>query len=210
MAQTQSAQNFVDVREVRGGLIVLKDGSYRGVLMCSSVNFALKAADEQQAIIQGFQGFLSTLDFSVQILIHSRRMDIRPYLALLQGREGKQQTELMRIQVREYIGFIRSFTENANIMTKTFYIIVPYTPAVLSLPSGSSKIPFFGKEKTKEEKQLGFDEHRAQLEQRMAVVASGLAGSGVRAVPLGTEEVVELLYRAYNPGELETPITYEQ
>jgi len=137
-------------------------------------------------------------------------MDIRPYLTLLQGREGKQQTELMRIQVREYIGFIRSFTENANIMTKTFYIIVPYTPAVLSLPSGSSKIPFFGKEKTKEEKQVGFDEHRAQLEQRMAVVASGLAGSGVRAVPLGTEEVVELLYRAYNPGELETPITYEQ
>ena len=210
MPATQSAQNFVDVREVRGGLIVLNDGSYRGILMCSSINFALKSADEQQAIIQGFQGFLSTLDFSVQILAHSRRMDIRPYLALLQTRENKQQTELMRIQVREYIGFIRSFTENANIMSKTFYIVVPYSPAIIALPTTMSSIPFFGGKKKKgDEKQSGFEEQRAQLEQRMSVVASGLSGSGVRAVPLGTEEVVELLYRSYNPGELETPIHYE-
>src|SRR5260221_8303357 len=100
---SQATQRFVPIQEIRNGVVILKDGGYRGVLMCSSVNFGLKAVDEQRAIINGFQTFLNTLDFGVQIVVHSRKMDIRPYLALLASKEAEQKTELLRIQLREYI-----------------------------------------------------------------------------------------------------------
>ncbi len=196
-------QQFVPVKEIRNGIIVLKDGGYRGVLICSSVNFGLKSADEQHAITLGFQNFLNTLDFSIQIVINSRKMDLRPYLTLLEGKEADQTSELMRIQLREYIEFVRSFADQANIMTKSFYVVVPYSSHVdaahaVGLLRGASA--------PKAEAQASFEEDRAQLEQRLALVASGLAATGVRAVPLGTEEVIELLYRSFNPGELENPI----
>lgn len=213
-AQPQPTQSFVPVKEVREGIVILKDGGYRGILMCSALNFALKSESEQQAIIQGFQSFLNTLDFSVEIVVHSRKMDIRPYLALLEKRMDSQQSELMRIQLREYIQFIKGFMESADIMTKLFYVIVPYTPAIAeqltkSLPKGLS-IP--GRKKPEETPQgmtSNFAEDRVQLEQRMALAAGGLASSGIRAVPLGTEEVIELLYRSFNVGELESPIRLE-
>ena len=125
-----ATQQFVPVKEIRNGTIILKDGGYRGVLICSSINFGLKSADEQHAITLGFQNFLNTLDFSIQIVINSRKMDLRPYLALLEEKAPEQKTELMRIQLHEYVEFIRSFADQANIMTKSFYIIVPYTPHV--------------------------------------------------------------------------------
>ncbi len=207
MPETNPTQSFVPVKEVRNGVIILKEGGYRGILMCSSINFALKSNDEQQAVIGGFQNFLNTLDFSVQIVVHSRRMDIRPYLALLEERTESQATELMKIQVREYIQFIRNFTDGADIMTKTFYVVVPYDPATgLKV---ANALPLFGGKPVKEAA-VGmtdsFDEHRIQLEQRMALVTSTLMGTGVRAVALGTEEIIELLYRSFHLGTLETPI----
>lgn len=197
-------QAFVPVKEIRNGVIILKDGGYRGVLMCSSLNFALKSEDEQRAIIGGFQNFLNTIDFSVQIVIHSRKMDIRPYLELLNQRLELQQTELMRIQLREYIQFIQNFIEGTDIMTKTFYLVVPYSPAlagevVSSLPFGKKKAGGGGDD-------AQFDEYRVQLEQRMALVAGGIASTGLRAVPLGTEELIELLYRSFNLSDLESPV----
>ncbi|PIV86979.1 hypothetical protein COW49_02250 [Candidatus Kaiserbacteria bacterium CG17_big_fil_post_rev_8_21_14_2_50_51_7] len=200
-----ATQKFVPVKEIRNGIILLKDGGYRGVLICSSINFGLKSSDEQHAIIIGFQNFLNTLDFSIQIVVNSRRMDLRPYLALLEGKEPEQKTELMRIQLREYIEFVRSFTDQANIMTKSFYVVVSYVPHL----STESAVSFFQQKSTSAKNtaaKASFEEDRAQLEQRLTLVASGLAGTGVRAVPLGTEEVIELLYRSFNPGELENPI----
>ncbi len=199
-----ATQQFVPVREIRNGVIILKDGGYRGVLICSSVNFALKAANEQQAIISGFQNFLNTIDFSVQIVINSRKMDLRPYLALLDQKMPEQKTELLRIQLREYQEFIRSFADQANIMTKSFYIVVPYSPHLDASHAASSL--FASKKQNELAGDASFEETRAQLEQRMALVVGGLEGTGVRAVPLGTEEVIELLYRSFNPGELENPI----
>ena len=209
MAATPASatQNFVPVKEIRNGIIILKDGGYRGVLICSSINFGLKSADEQRAVTLGFQSFLNTLDFSIQIVINSRKMDLRPYLALLEQKAPEQKTELLRIQLREYMEFIRSFTEQANIMTKSFYIVVPYAPKV-ELSSTASSI--FGAKKTVAQQTTSFEEDRVQLEQRLALVSEGLSGTGVRAVPLGTEEVIELLYRSFNPGELENPIRLEQ
>lgn len=200
-----ATQQFVPVKEIRNGTIILKDGSYRGIVICSSINFGLKSADEQHAITLGFQNFLNTLDFSIQILVNSRKMDLRPYLALLQEKASAQKTELMRIQLREYIEFVRSFADQANIMTKSFYIIVPYSPHV----SVSSATSFLRRENASVKNaaaQTSFEESRAQLEQRLSLVIGGLAGTGVRAVPLGTEEIIELLYRSFNPGELENPI----
>ena len=209
MPAAKASQAFAPVKEIRNGVVILKDGGYRGILMCSSVNFALKSEDEQRAIIGGFQNMLNTLDFSIQIVVHSRKMDIRPYLALLEERMDKQSSELMRIQLREYMQFVQSFIEGTDIMTKLFYVVVPYSAAPVSAVSGA--LPFLQKEKSVQPSEGpvdAFAEYRAQLEQRMALVGSALAGSGVRAVPLGTEEIIELLYRSFNPSEHETPIRF--
>ncbi|MEK7135822.1 MAG: hypothetical protein AAB831_01530 [Patescibacteria group bacterium] len=200
-----ATQQFVPVKEIRNGTIILKDGGYRGVLICSSINFGLKSADEQHAITLGFQNFLNTLDFSIQIVINSRKMDLRPYLALLEEKVPEQKTELMRIQLHEYVEFVRSFTDHANIMTKSFYIVVPYAPHV----SAADTISFLRRDSASVKSaaaEVSFEEDRAQLEQRLSLVVGGLSGTGVRAVPLGTEEIIELLYRSFNPGELENPI----
>jgi hypothetical protein len=203
--QAGKTQEFVPVKEIRNGIIVLKDGGYRGVLICSAINFGLKSADEQHAITVGFQDFLNTLDFSIQIVINSRKMDLRPYLELLNEKAPEQKTELMRIQLREYIEFIRTFAEQTNIMTKSFYVVVSYAPHV----SASSAVGFLRRDSTASKNaadSVSFEEDRAQLEQRLSLVVAGLSGTGVRAVPLGTEETIELLYRSFNPGELENPI----
>ncbi len=206
MALPQATQDFVPVREVRNGVIILKDDGYRAVMMCSSLNFSLKSEDEQAAIVGGFQSFLNTLDFSVEIVVHSRKMDIRPYLTLLEQRIDLQQSELMRIQLREYIQFVRGFMDSAEIMTKLFYVVVPYTPAIaLQL---SKALPFTGKKHPEAKGGIvdNFEEDRIQLEQRMSLVAAGLQSAGIRAVPLTTEETIELLYRSFNIGQIESPI----
>ncbi|MDP1689978.1 MAG: hypothetical protein Q8L52_02130 [bacterium] len=200
-----ATQQFVPVKEIRNGVVILKDGGYRGILICSAINFGLKSSDEQHAITLGFQSFLNTLDFSIQIVINSRKMDLRPYLAILAEKEPGQKTELMRVQLHEYIEFVRSFADQTNIMTKSFYVIVPYAPHF----SVVSTARFLRREDAATKSavaETSFEEDRAQLEQRLTLVGTGLANVGVRAVPLGTEEVIELLYRSFNPGELENPI----
>jgi len=205
--KTKAAQDFVPVKEVRGGVMVLKDDTLVGVMLASSLNFALKSQDEQEAIIAQFQNFLNSLDFSVQFFVQSRKLDIRPYVALLEERLVAQTEDLMRIQVREYIEFIKSFTERANIMSKHFFVVIPYTPPILDVKRTISSRFFKEGDLAAREGNIGFEEHRTQLEQRMSVVEQGLVRTGVRTVPLGTEEVIELLYKELNPGELEKPIS---
>lgn len=203
-ASKETTQGFVPIKEVRDGIAVLKTGGLRAILLASSLNFALKSPDEQQAIISQFQNFLNSLDFSVQIFIQSRRLDIRPYIALLESRYKEQLSDLMKIQTREYIEFIKNFTENTSIMNKSFFIIIPYTPSVLGK---GSKNPFGKKNDiTPQDALENFEENRSQLDQRVSVVAQGLTRSGIRVVQLGTEEVIELFYKIFNPGESEKPI----
>ncbi len=156
-----------------------------------------------------FQNFLNSLDFSIQIFIQSRKLDIRPYIALLEGREKEQSTDLMKIQTREYIEFIKTFTESTNIMTKTFFIVVPYAAAVIE---GSSNVKnIFGKKKNPParptRKQTGF----VRRTPKPARAEDGCHRA--RTLPLrtahhmlGTEEVVELFYKIFNPGDTEKPI----
>jgi len=199
-----ATQEFVPIDDVRDGIVILKDGGMRGILMASSINFSLKSDDERQAILMQFQDFLNSLDFPIQILAQSRRLDIRPYIALLENRYKEQTNDLMKIQIEQYVQFIKSFTESTNIMTKNFFIIIPYDAAIVK---SGSKLPFgIGGEKSQSAKEEDFEEKKNQLEQRMGVVEQGLVRCGVRVAKLGTDEVVELFYKIFNPGESEKPI----
>lgn len=204
---TNATQEFVPIKEVRDGIVILKDGGMRAILLCSSLNFALKSEDERNAILLQFQDFLNSLDFSIEILVQSRKLDIRPYIALLEERETKQENNLLKIQVREYIEFIKNFTESTNIMTKHFFIVVPYSPAILTAVSAGKFISRLGiGPKIKAAENTSFDENRSQLEERLSVVEQGLIRTGIRVARLGTEEVIELFYKAFNPGETEKPL----
>lgn len=209
MSSQKTTQEFVPVREVRDGIAILNDGSMRAIVLVSSLNFALKSEDEQKAIIYQFQNFLNSLDFTAQIVVQSRRLDIRPYIAMLEERQKEQVNDLLKIQTKEYIEFIRSFTDSVNIMTKSFFIVVPYTPARLDINVGKN----FGKKKNPDvvaEERAQFEEYRTQLEQRVAVVQQGIIRSGIRAVQLGTEEVIELFYKLFNPGDVEKPLAIQE
>lgn len=208
MASKQSTtQDFVPIQEIRDGVIVLKSGGMRSIVLATSLNFALKSGDEQSAILSEFQNFLNSLDFSIQIFAQSKKLDIRPYIALLEDRYKEQTTDLMKIQVREYIEFVKSFVESTNIMSKSFFVVVPYDPPILN----AAKNPFGNilpgkKTDSKESIETQFSQYRSQLEQRVAVVEQGLVRCGIRAAELGTEEMVELFYKIFNPGETEKPI----
>lgn len=213
--KSQATQEFVPLKEVRDGIVVLKDGSLRALLMASSINLALKSADEQTAIIAQFQNFLNSLEFTVQFFVESRQLDIRPYIALLEERLAVELDDLMKIQIREYIAFIKDFTQRANIMSKNFFIVVPYDPALINRGGGvtgalSSLIPGRGSAAQAPLENEQFEQYRTQLEQRISVIEQGLVRTGVRVVNLGTEEVIELFYKLFNPGELEKPLQVQK
>lgn len=210
-AVTNATQEFVPIKEVRDGIVILKDGGMRSILLCSSLNFSLKAEAERNAILLQFQDFLNSLDFSIEILVQSRKLDIRPYIALLEDRQTKQENNLLKIQVREYIEFIKNFTESVNIMTKHFFIVVPYSQTLLPGGTAGMFASKFGLGGSKPETKVktgdaAFEESRSQLEERVSVVEQGLVRTGIRVARLGTEEVVELFYKAFNPGETEKPL----
>jgi len=200
------AQLFVPIKEIRDGIIITPDNELRGLLIASSVNLSLKSQDEQQGIFIQFQNYLNSLDFETQIVVQSRRLDIRPYINLLENRSKNVIGDLLKVQIKEYIQFIKTFTDSTNIMTKSFFVVVPYTPP---LNKNSSPLGFFSSkstiDKTKDAVAL-FEENRSQLEQRISVVKQGLERVGVRSTQLGTEEIVELLYKLFNPGETGKPI----
>jgi hypothetical protein len=196
-------QNFISISEVRDGIMVLKDGGLRAILLATSVNLSLKSGDEQMAILLQFQNFLNTLEFSTQIVIHSRRRDMRPYLATLEDRMKNQLEPLLKIQTKEYVEFIRAFSDQTNIMEKSFFVVVPFSPITLGKSKGIGGIL----SSIRKSKVAGtidsaqFEEARSQLEQRVSVISQGLSRVGVRTAQLGSEEIVELFYKIFNPGE---------
>lgn len=205
----RAAQEFVPIKEVRNGVIILKDGGLRAILIASSINLSLKSSDEQMAIISQFQSFLNGLDFSTQIVMQSRRLDIRPYLLMLEERLKVQTEKLLKIQTKEYIDFITSFTGQVNIMTKTFLVVVPYSQTILKSSDGIlDKIIGGGSPKKQNDgtkiaiDTASFEEKRSQLDQRVNVIISGLGGLGIRSSQLTTEEEIELLYKTFNPGDI--------
>lgn len=195
-----STQQFVPIRDIRDGVVVLKNGQMNMVLLASSINFALKSLDEQASVLRQFQSFLNTIDFSLQIYIQSRRLDINPYLEILKEREADQDNDLMKIQLREYMQFVKTFTTEVDIMSKNFFVVIPYTPVDANIKSNISSI--FGNKPNRTLEEKSFNEHRTQLEQRVTVVEQGLNRLGVKTVALQNEELVELYYHIFNPGDI--------
>ncbi len=204
----KTTQDFLPIQEIRDGVVVLKNGGLRLVLICSSLNFSLKSPDEQQALIFQYQNFLNSLDFHVQIFIQSRKLNIQPYLMTLEKRLTEQNNDLIKIQTKEYIEFIKKFTETVNVMAKSFFVIIPYDPLIIDVAKGGLLSRFGGgpKQSAEQAKKTSFEESKTQLEQRASVVEQGLARVGIRTAPLGTEELVELYFKIFNPGENEVPI----
>jgi type IV secretory pathway VirB4 component len=208
MAESHT-QDFVPIKEIRGGTIILEDGSMNTILLVASLNFALKSYDEQMATIAQFQNFLNSIEFSIQISIQSRKLDIRPYIATLEEKRRDEDNDLIKMQINEYMQFIGNFTDSVNIMEKKFFVVVSYTPPTLSASSSSNflnKILNRGKDAQITDNEL-FEEAKSQLEQRVDLVSSGISRTGLRLAPLGTEEAVEVLYKIFNPGEAQKPIS---
>lgn len=196
----KTTQDFVPIRDIKQNVVILKDGRMCSILLASSINFALKSMDEQRAILSQFQSFLNTLDFSIQFYIQSRRLDIEPYLEQLREREPLQDNDLMRIQLREYMSFIKTFTKEVDVMSKNFFIVIPYTPRTLDIGSNFSSI--FNPKKNVTLDDTKFEEYRQQLEQRASLIEQGLNRIGVRTISLEDEALVEMYYHIFNPADI--------
>ncbi|MFH1353862.1 MAG: TraC family protein [bacterium] len=196
-------QQLVPLKEVRDGIAVLSDGTLRSILIVSSLNFALKSEDEQNAIVLAFQDFLNSLDFPVQITVVSRKLDITPYLEELRGRKEGQSNELLRLQMDEYINFVAELVKGSDVMAKTFLVTVPFSVQQSRqdnfLQRFIKSLKNIGK-KSPQVSEADFVHYRSQLLQRVEQVAVGLRGVGLRLVPLQTQEMLELFYDTFNPA----------
>ena len=203
-SSSTSSQKFLAIDSIRDGIVILKNGGLRAVLMASSVNFDLKSADEQDASLYQYQNALNSLDFSVQFVIHSRKLNIEPYLTILREREKQEQNELLKIQITEYTDFIKSLVELSNIVSKTFYVIVPFNPSGIRAQQKGLLGSLLGSKKSTNasDGEKEFLEQRTQLLQRVDTVTIGLQRVGIRSVQLNTEELIELYYGLYNPTDV--------
>lgn len=203
-----ATQEFLEVKEIKDGVVVLKNNQVRGILMVSSINFVLKSESAQNSIIYAFQSFLNSLDFSCQIIVQSRNINITPYLDTIKEIEEKQTNELLKTQTASYMEFIKDLVKGENIMTKNFYVVVPYTLTEALGAKGISKqysaLNPFKKEGTqKSMNEQDFEQCKNQLWQRMEFLAMGLRRCGLDAIPLTTPELIELFWAIHHPTEAE-------
>ncbi len=205
-SEVSAAQEFIDIKDIRDDMIILKSGGVRKVLLLSTINFELKSQDERQAIINQYQAFLNSLEFPIQILISSRQANIEEYIDSIKEKATAETNPLIKIQAEEYINFIKNLVDIGNITTKNFLLTVPYYPKVGETAGGFGKkisqliAKIANKPAQKEEineEQLA--EWQRQVYQRTEYIIAGLTRLGIKAVPLDTESLVELIYGYYNP-----------
>ena len=197
-----ATQKFLEIKDIKQGTLMLNTGAIRGVLMVSSQNFALKSQEEQEAIIAQFQNFLNSLDFPIQILVQSRRLNITGYLDYLKDLQEQQQSALLQEQTADYRAFISQLITKGSIMSKNFFVVVPFT-LIETVNTGKKKRLF---KKAKISSNLSdeeFQRMRTQLWQRMEFTALGLKRAGLTVMPLSTEELIELFWSWHHPQEAE-------
>ena len=200
---TQSTKNLVDIADIVDNIVILKNGSLRTVIEVSSINFELRSEGEQVAILQNFQRFLNSTDFPLQIVVNSRKLDIEDYVKLIDKSTESLTSELLKIQAAEYSKFIKELADLSNIMSKKFYIVVPFyvfeTPSKTGLvDSIKSILKPSGVVKQIKPEQL--ETYRNQLMQRVELVFDGLVGLGLKTRLLEGPELMNLYYGLYNPG----------
>lgn len=199
-----STQQFVQFDHIRNGIVVLKNGDLRVILEVFAMNFGLKSIEEQEAIVYAYQNFLNSLDFDLQIVVHSRRMDIGPYLDALNQQARTQENPLLKNQIEEYVEFVQSFVEDANIMAKRFFVVVPYSMLQGARKSGGIGAAFsslFGsKAKTIHLNSEHFKTSRTQILQRVDFVSRSLDQVGLATRMLETVDLLRLFWETYNPA----------
>ncbi|MDE1970746.1 MAG: hypothetical protein KGI50_04210 [Patescibacteria group bacterium] len=201
MAQeSQPTQRIIDIETIRDGTVILKNGGLRAVVMVRGINVYLKTENEQNSIISAFQEFLNGLDFPIEIIIHSRRLNILGYLEKINARKEQETNDLLRTQIDEYLAYIRDLTSSSTIMSKRFYVVVSYD--MIALPARKGGL-FPRASQNTSALPTDFETQKYQLDQRTDVIIGGLQRTGVNAARLGTEELVELFYNLYNPQEIE-------
>lgn len=194
-----AAQRFINVSEIKQDSLVMKDGTLRAILMVSSINFALKNEDEQNATISAYVSFLNSLDHPLQVVIQSRELYIKPYLQDLLKREREQTNELLRAQIADYRSFVTELVEMGEIMSKNFYVVVPYDPLSNKQKSFWSRFSeVFNPIATVKLKAERFAKRKYDMDQRVRQVESGLRSIGLEVVRLDTQSLVEVLYSTYN------------
>lgn len=196
-----ATQQFLDIAEIEEDVVVLKNGALRAILAVSAINFDLKSSDEQEAIIAQYQNFLNSLDFPIQILISSRKMNVDKYMAFVEKKEKEQTSDLLRLQTAEYKNFIHQLVSVSNIMDKNFYIIVPFAPVENTEKSFLGNL--FSRNTARKDimqKRENFETYKNQLLQRADHIEAALSGIGTRITMLRTQELIELIYNAYNPN----------
>jgi len=201
-ANTRSAsvQDFLDIAEIKEDTVIMKDSTLRSVLLVSSVNFALKSEEEQEAIISSYVSFLNNIDFSLQIVIQSRELDINNYLTQLKQKEKEQTNELLKMQTAEYVQYIEELVSMAKIMNKRFYVALSYNPMSDKHKNFFTSLLEVLKPATLiQMKEDRFLKYRAELDRRVENVISGLGSLGLNAVQLDTQSLIELFYDTYNP-----------
>lgn len=212
MAQsTQQAQNmkastlnFVEAREIRDGVVILREGQMRAVLNVSSANFALKSLEEQDMIIKGFQGFLNSLSHPIQILVQSRKLDLTSYIEKLKSLESQQTNDLLRVKMQEYIEYIQQMINEINIMNKDFFVIVGYEPVILKESLFAKFFRALNPSNYIRQKEEDFQRNKKNLMSRAEQIASNLTGLDLKANVLKTDQLIALMYNSYNPDTLES------
>ncbi len=194
-------QQFLEIDQIKEGVVVLKNKSLRGVIMVSSLNFALKSDEEQQAIIYQFQNFLNSLDFPLEVAVQSRILNITGYLDKLKELEQSQENELLKIQTAEYQKFIKDLIAGGQILSKNFFVVVPFT--LFEIPGLTPNKGLLKKQQPEAPSEDQFQRAKSQLWQRMEFVALGLRRCGLQCIPLNTSELIELFWSLYHPEEAE-------
>ena len=197
-APRSSTQSYLDIDSFREGIVIMKDGSMRIVLSTSAINFELKAEIERNSIIYAYQGFLNSLDSSIQVIVQSRKLDLDDYLSNLKKKVGSTANELLKVQITDYVDFVQGVINVANIMQKRFYVVIPH------YPGGFKKIGGFGQLLSGNKAGIevtDFETEKKYLTQKAETIASGLQSIGIRALQLDTQELIELYYGVYNPDQ---------
>ena len=194
------SQYHLPIAEIKNDTVVMKDGTLRAVLMVSSINFALKNEDEQNAIVAAYVSFLNSLDHPLQIVVQSRRLQIKPYLEKLLMREREQTNELLRVQIADYRSFVTQLVELGEIMSKQFYAVVPYDPLSNKNKGWWARFSeVLHPAVTVKLKGERFEQRKHDLDLRVRQIESGLSSMGLTVVRLDTQSLIELFYSTYNP-----------
>jgi len=202
-----STQNTLQIAEIRDGIVIMNDGTYRSVIMAKSINFDLMSQSEQESVEYAYQGFLNSLYFPVQIFIRSQKVDIGPYIDKLDKIRTEHDNMLLALLMEDYINYIDVLSQSTNIMDKKFYIVIPFSNAPnadQNLASSKSFISGFAELLSKKETKVVINEKdlekaKTELRNRVQAVVNGLMQCGVKSAPLDTEELIELYYDTYNP-----------